>query len=267
MRNIDSRATRRAFGIITLGGFVLASPLLAQTKTPGEEPNGGTKWACYVPNSGTVYRVRTVDTKETCASHVHILFQLGGGEGSVGPTGPQGPMGPAGEAGPMGPTGPQGPAGPQGEIGPMGPAGPTGPQGPAGIDGKPGPIGPIGPTGPQGPPGPQGPAGPQGPTGPQGPPGPPGTPGVSGHEILQRAIGPAQVPEQGIDVQCPAGKKVMGGGFEIRGTNPLNPMWPAPIVAFSGPIGIDRWGVKAGAGPSPNQPWELRVFAVCAFAP
>ena len=322
MLRFDSRATRRAFSLVSMAGFVFASPLVAQTKTPTEEPSGGTKWACYVPNSGTVYRVRTTDTKETCASHQHVLFQWSGsGSGGVGPAGPQGPTGetgPAGPAGADGAQGPTGPAGPQGEpgaagaagatgevgpVGPMGPPGPTGPMGPkgdagatgmvgpkgdigatgpagapgadgakgepgpTGPNGPPGPVGPAGPTGPMGldgKPGPTGPQGPQGVPGPQGPAGPAG--GISGLEIINRVVGPAPVTAQAVDAQCPFGKRATGGGFETRGLNTANPMWPDPVVTFNGPQG-NGWGVKAGARPNPDQPWELRVYVVCVNAP
>jgi hypothetical protein len=79
-------------------------------------------YACYVPTSGTVYRIKTTDTREQCVSPNHVMFFFN-------QTGPEGPQGPEGPAGPAGPAGPQGPAGP---TGPQGPAGPTGPQGPAG---------------------------------------------------------------------------------------------------------------------------------------
>lgn len=67
-------------------------------------------YACYVPNSGTVYRIREVDVRETCAAPTHIEFSWN----EQGPEGPQGPPGPAGPTGPAGATGPAGPAGPAG---------------------------------------------------------------------------------------------------------------------------------------------------------
>lgn len=80
-------------------------------------------YACYIPTSGTTYRIKTSDTREVCASTSHVMFFFN-------QTGPQGPQGPAGPAGPVGP------AGPTGATGPQGPAGPTGPQGPAGTGGE-----------------------------------------------------------------------------------------------------------------------------------
>jgi hypothetical protein len=76
-------------------------------------------YACYIPTSGTVYRIKTSDTREQCASASHVMF-------SFNQTGPQGPAGP---------QGPQGVAGATGATGQQGPVGPAGPQGPAGSGG------------------------------------------------------------------------------------------------------------------------------------
>ncbi len=95
-----------------------------------------------------------------------------------------------------------------------GPAGEPGPQGPAGTVGPQGPMGPIGPAGPAGPQGPTGPAGLQGPTGPQGAAGPGG---FSGVEKIDADIWNAWADTDGTVVaQCPAGKKVLGGGFTFH---------------------------------------------------
>jgi len=99
--------------------------------------------ACYVPATGTIYRIGAPGLPSTCFSREHVEFWWN----RVAPAGPQGPEGPAGPPGPPGPEGPQGPPGPQG------PAGPPGPKGDKGDPGEPGPQGPIGPQGPPGPPG------------------------------------------------------------------------------------------------------------------
>jgi hypothetical protein len=76
--------------------------------------------------------------------------------------------------------------------------GQRGPAGPSGEAGRRGPIGPIGATGPKGA---TGPAGPQGPS------------GIGGWEVV---VSPTQtVPGDtgdGTHVDCPAGKRVLGGG-------------------------------------------------------
>lgn len=143
--------------------------------------------ACYVPATGTIYRIRAAGLPPSCLSEAHVEFSWNAA-GAPGPRGEPGPQGPPGEAGPPGPQGPEGPAGP------MGPPGPPGPPGEAGPAGPQGPEGPPGPAGPQGPPGPRGPSGPAGPAGPPGPEGPPGPPGPQGPEGPQGPMGPPGVP-------------------------------------------------------------------------
>ena len=64
-----------------------------------------TVYGCYVPTSGTMYRIKTTDTRETCASPAHVQFTI-----SQGVPGPQGPAGPKGDTGPQGAAGPAGSA-------------------------------------------------------------------------------------------------------------------------------------------------------------
>jgi len=62
---------------------------------------GTVLYGCYVPNSGTVYRIKADGLPDACRSPQHVQFTW-----SL-----QGPAGPAGPAGPIGPQGPAGPAG------------------------------------------------------------------------------------------------------------------------------------------------------------
>jgi len=85
----------------------------ARAQTPPTPPDPNVVWACYVPTSGTVYRIKTTDTKESCSSPKHVMF-------SFNQTGPQGPAGAAGAQGPAGPAGATGAQGPQGPAGSAG---------------------------------------------------------------------------------------------------------------------------------------------------
>jgi Collagen triple helix repeat (20 copies) len=88
-------------------------------------------------------------------------------------------------------------------------AGQRGPAGPQGEKGETGPVGPKGEAGPAGPKGATGPVGPQGAPGPAGPPGPSG---ISGWEYATAA---RNFPPGGYvpwSVDCPNGKKPLGGG-------------------------------------------------------
>ena len=74
--------------------------------------------ACFVPASGTIYRIGVSGGPTACrGGHVEMQWNAGG---------PAGTPGPAGEQGPAGPAGPAGPQGPQGDPGPQGPPGPAG---------------------------------------------------------------------------------------------------------------------------------------------
>lgn len=101
-------AYRALATVLTL--TALASGARAQTPPP---PDPNVIWACYVPVSGTVYRIKSADTKEICSSPKHVMFSFN----QTGPAGPQGPVGPAGAQGPVGPAGATGPTGPQGPAG------------------------------------------------------------------------------------------------------------------------------------------------------
>ena len=93
---------------LTLAAIAALAPDVAAQTNPPPDPN--VIWACFVPISGTVYRIKTADTKESCSSPKHVMFSFT----QTGPAGPQGAAGAQGPAGPAGATGPQGPAGADG---------------------------------------------------------------------------------------------------------------------------------------------------------
>lgn len=184
--------TLALLGVVAL--LSSSAPLAAQTTQPD------LMYACYVPLTGTVYRIKTAGAPDECSrpksptaadrlrDHVQFTFN------AMGPAGPIGPAGPQGEAGP---------AGTQGEVGPAGAQGETGPAGPTGAAGPTGEMGPQGQTGPQGMMGPQGPQGVQ------------GAPGVSGYQFLEKrtGVGPSSTSVQ--TIECPTGKVPFGGGFAL----------------------------------------------------
>ena len=56
-----------------------------------------TMYACYVKNTGTVYRIKTTGAPTKCSSnHTEFSWNMEGKEGPQGPQGPQGPEGPSG---------------------------------------------------------------------------------------------------------------------------------------------------------------------------
>jgi len=85
--------------------------------------------------------------------------------------------------------------------------GPAGPQGPKGATGPAGPKGATGPAGRKGATGPTGPAGRQGPS------------GISGLEYVTngRDLAPKVLGYDSVD--CPGGKKALGGGVSVNNNN------------------------------------------------
>jgi hypothetical protein len=92
-----------------------------------------------------------------------------------------------------------------------GPQGAPGPKGDKGEPGAPGPAGPKGEPGPTGATGPAGPAGPQGPPGPT----PPGAISGYSYHTAGHTIGPDDWATWG--VECPPGKRALGGGVAAAG--------------------------------------------------
>ena len=233
----NSRAALYAVALLTIASV----ETLAQGPKPDAAPSAGDPstlmWACYVPNSGTVYRIRTGDTKENCASHQHVMFSWN-------------PLGLKGDKGDKGDTGEQGVPGKDGTNGVDGKDGLPGKDGTNGVDGK------------DGLPGKEGP---KGDVGPQGPPGPPA------------AIDPAGVAVAGVAnaqgmktlvAQCPAGTRITGGGFVTKGLHtPPNVGLQLPIFSINSLSGDvpNAWRVDfVQPGPSTS---DVEAHAFCARIP
>lgn len=255
------------------GGLAgVLAPAFAVAQQQGQVTGPEIFYACYVPGSGTVYRIKVPGGKDKCTSPQHVEFSwnsdiaasLLGAKGEKGDRGLPGPIGPTGSTGPIGPTGSQGPAGSTGSSGSQGlpgPAGPTGPAGPPGMTGSAGPLGPMGPTGPAGPAGATGQTGAQGvpgPTGPQGSVGPTGPLGPQGPVGMTGALGPAGTtgPAGAIGPTGPGGASGPVGPIGPTGavgpTGPTGPM-PSPPVAWTAGAGadvltVDYTGTGARAG-------------------
>ncbi len=195
-----------------------------------------------------------------------------GDTGAAGAQGETGAAGPQGETGAVGPKGDTGAAGPQGEAGAVGPKGDTGATGAQGETGATGARGETGASGPQGDSGPAGSkgdtgatgaSGPQGPQGAQGPQGPAGAPGVSLYERVVLAFPIAAMngnTTRTVIVGCPAGKKVMGGGFESSNVN----IALHPVASY--PSSDAAWVVtmRLSTVTAVTVPFELRAYALCA---
>jgi hypothetical protein len=99
---MDASATARGlrwtfFALSALVAVGWATPASAQV----EEEVQVTLYACYVPRSGVVYRIREEGLKQDCSSPKHVMFSwnergLPGAAGPPGTVGPPGPPGPPG---------------------------------------------------------------------------------------------------------------------------------------------------------------------------
>lgn len=161
-----------------LAALITVHPRPAESQTVADSLHG-----CYVPASGTVYRIRTANVPTDCVDAAHVKFSWNA-------------------------RGPEGPAGAKGETGPAGPAGAKGDTGPAGAKGDTGPAGSQGATGPAGATGPQGPVGPAG--------------GLAGWERIVTTVQfPDDDVNASVQAACPTGKVVLGGGFSATAADPL----------------------------------------------
>ncbi len=123
-----------------------------------------------------------------------------------------------------------------GVVGPQGPAGPKGDKGLKGDKGDKGATGAAGAAGPAGPPGPS---------------------GISGYQVVRVTPGVTGSLFSSVEVDCPAGKKVLGGGGNANGINGAG-----PFLVVSAPK-ADGTGWYLTVAP----PSSLGVsgYAICAF--
>ena len=120
--------------------------------------------------------------------------------------------------------------------------------------GVPGPKGDKGEPGPAGPKGDAGPTGPSGPPGPAGPTGLPGTPGFRDWQLVSKTL-VIKYPYGGLAVDCPTGKRAVGGGLTANG--PVNIKQSAPSNGGTGWVAsmFVHWGSVVA-----------KVHAICVAA-
>ena len=227
---------------------------LALAATAGAQAPPATIDACFVPASGTLYRIDTQTSPapgapKTCLSPLHTKLTWN----QQGPAGPAGPTGLQGAVGSSGAPGPVGAAGADGSSGPPGASGPIGPQGP---NGKAGPPGPTGATGAQGPQGPQGQQGQQGQQGAQGLSGTSNAKlyvaGQSGNAFQGLVVNPV--------VNCPSGQFALGGGVAVISFTGAPPalLQSRPELTNGRPTGW-RIFMSVSAGP-----YNIQSQVICA---
>lgn len=84
---------------------------------------------------------------------------------------------------------------------------------------------------------------------------------ITGHEIVQTASAADSSSPKGATVNCPAGKKVVGGGARVTGSG------AAEVgVVESYPNSPTQYAALAREQDVTGSPWTLTVLAVCANA-
>ncbi len=111
-----------------------------------------------------------------------------------------------------------------------------------------------------GPQGQQGPQGPQGPQGIQGSQGAPGQSGISGYEVVEASSQSNSNEWQNVEVLCPPGKKVLGGGAQAFSALSEN-----FVLDASKPLAGDAgWYAQAQETSAIASPHVVHAFAICA---
>jgi len=254
--------------VVTLAlSFVCPAFILVLSASPVRAQTGAVIYACIQKNNG---QSRIVEAPSECRpSEVAVSWN------QVGPQGPQGPKGDTGDQGPAGHSPSLSWSGDQIAIdgAATGPhlTGPTGADGTPGLDGKPGDPGPKGDQGESGPPG-HSPVltwsgdriaidgavtGPHltGPTGPS---------GVSGYELISVNYDCPGTAWCRVPANCSAGKRVIGGGFDVSGSWGIAGWSVGGTYPSHDPTGayVDAWWASVG-----NSDWYAKtvsVWAICA---
>jgi hypothetical protein len=223
MSNFTSR--RAAAGLATAGALLLGA--LAAAPQAGAQP----VYVCQ--KVGSTFHV--VTSKQKCKkgeTKLSLGVSSAGAMGTAGPAGPAGPAGVTGAVGAAGPAGPPGLTGPEGPAGKNGAAAAQGERGPAGVQGATGPAGPTGATGV---------AGATGSTGSTGSTGAKGATGSVGAIVKETGTNNGAAPHGAvavdgngtIEVPCPAGDVLVGGGFKPDSSE-VRAVTSAPDAAGTG---------------------------------
>jgi hypothetical protein len=98
-----------------------------------------------------------------------------------------------------------------------------------------------------------------------GSPGPRGPAGLSGVETVQASSDFASTPERTVILDCPPGKRLIGGGAGAWGRAMI---WiPRGVaLAVSQPVDEDTWVAKAQEIVETDESWFLQARIVCAAA-
>ncbi len=86
--------------------------------------------------------------------------------------------------------------------------------------------------------------------------------GFSGLEVATGASATDSSTPKAVVVNCPAGKKVIGGGHQLAGAGVSD-----VSVTEAYPSSATQWTTRAFEVNAVNSSWKLTSYAVCAIAP
>ena len=98
------------------------------------------------------------------------------------------------------------------------------------------------------------------PAGPTGPQGPPGAPGLSAIETVNAVSPSSSATTRAISKQCPAGKRLLGGGANLGGN------FTTVAIQRSFPDNDNTWTATAREITPNAGSWTLTAYAVCGIA-
>ena len=96
------------------------------------------------------------------------------------------------------------------------------------------------------------------PAGPTGPQGPAGAPGVSAVERVEVSSPNNSASPKVVQIACPAGKRLLGGGARVNGGSPKVALW----ASFPDNDNIYRANASETDAFVPS--WSLTAYAICA---
>jgi hypothetical protein len=95
-----------------------------------------------------------------------------------------------------------------------------------------------------------------------GPQGPQGLAGISGQQVVSTGLLTVNLlanQQTTLEVVCPAGKRVFGGGYESNANAVVH-----PLASF--PPNVTTWRVVLRLSQDTSATFTFRVYAVCATA-
>jgi hypothetical protein len=92
-------------------------------------------------------------------------------------------------------------------------------------------------------------------------PGSPGQPGISGLQRVDVSTSASSVNAKSVVVNCPSGKRVVGGGARITGEGSTR---ISIVESFPDSTG-DRWNARAAEVLGTAESWQLQAYALCAI--